>query len=96
MKIAKVVGTTVCTVKESKMENSKLLLIRDVDQAGKELGTPYIALDTIGTGPDELVIVVEGSSARNVGEQMNKPVDAAIIGILDSLQYKGKTTFKKH
>ena len=57
---------------------------------------PYIAQDVVGVGPEELVIVVEGSSARVAAWDTNKPVDAVIIGILDSLQFNGETTFKKH
>jgi microcompartment protein CcmK/EutM len=96
MKIAKVVGVTVCTVKESRLENSKMLLVCDADQTGKVSGTPYIAQDVVGAGPDELVVVVQGSSARVAARDINTPVDAVIVGILDSLQFEGKTTFKKH
>jgi carbon dioxide concentrating mechanism protein CcmL len=96
MKIAKVVGVTVCSVKEPRLESSKMLIVCDADQTGKVSGLPYIALDVVGAGPDELVVVVEGSSARVAARESNTPVDAVIIGILDSLQFDGKTTFKKH
>jgi microcompartment protein CcmK/EutM len=96
MKIAKVVGVAVSTVKEPRLENSKLLLVSDTDQTGKVIGKPYIAQDVVGVGPDELVFVVEGSSARVAAWDDNTPVDAVIVGILDSLQFDGKTTFKKH
>jgi microcompartment protein CcmK/EutM len=95
MKIAKVVGVTVCTVKEPRLEGSKMLLVSDADQTGKAIGPPYIAQDVVGVGPGELVIVVQGSSARAAVWDNNAPVDAAIVGILDSLQYDGETTFKK-
>ena len=96
MKIAKVVGVTVCSVKEPRLENSKMLIVCDTDQTGKVSGLPYIALDVVGAGPDELVVVVEGSSARVAARESNTPVDAVIVGILNSLQFEGKTTFKKH
>jgi microcompartment protein CcmK/EutM len=96
MKIAKVVGVTVCSVKEPRLESSKMLIVCDADQTGKVSGLPYIALDVVGAGPDELVVVVEGSSARVAARESNTPVDAVIVGILDSLQFDGKTTFKKH
>ena len=96
MKIAKVVGVTVCSVKEPRLESSKMLIVCDADQTGKVSGLPYIALDIVGAGPDELVVVVQGSSARIAARESNTPVDAAIVGILDSLQFDGKTTFKKH
>lgn len=96
MKIAKVVGVTVCSVKEPRLESSKMLIVCDADQTGKVSGLPYIALDVVGAGPEELVVVVEGSSARVAARESNTPVDAVIVGILDSLQFDGKTTFKKH
>jgi len=96
MKIAKVVGVTVCTVKEPRLENSKMLLVCDADQTGKAIGNPYIAQDVVGVGPDELVVVVQGSSARVAVWDNNAPVDAVIVGILDTLQFEGQTTFKKH
>lgn len=96
MKIAKVVGVTVCTMKESRLENSKMLIVCDADHTGQAVGKPYIAQDVVGVGPGELVIVVEGSSARVAVRDINTPVDAVIVGILDSLQYDGETTFKKH
>jgi microcompartment protein CcmK/EutM len=96
MKIAKVVGVAVSTVKEARLEDSKLLLVSDADQTGKVVGSPYIAQDVVGVGPGELVVVVQGSTARVASGDSNKPVDAVIVGILDSLQFEGKTTFKKH
>ena len=80
MKIAKVVGVSVCTVKEPRLENSKLLLVSNADQTGAVTGEPYIALDVVGAGPEELVIVVEGSSARVAAWDENSPVDAVIVG----------------
>lgn len=95
MKIAKVVGVAVSTVKEPRLDDSKLLLVSDTDQTGKVIGAPYIAKDVVGVGPDELVMVVQGSSARVAAWDNNAPVDAVIVGILDSLQFEGETTFRK-
>jgi microcompartment protein CcmK/EutM len=95
MRISKVVGTAVATLKDSRLEGSKLLLVADTDHTGKLVGKPYIALDRVGAGEGELVIVVEGSSARVASGDANAPVDAAIVGILDSLRHDGKLTFKK-
>lgn len=94
MKISKVVGVAISTEKEPRLEGSKLLLVRDADVAGKETGSPYIAQDTVGAGPGELVIVVEGSTAR-VAAGDDRPVDAAIVGILDSLSVDEKVTYAK-
>ena len=95
MKIAKVVGTAISTVKEPRLEDTKLLLVSEADQTGKIVGEPYIALDKIGVGPGELVIIGYGSSARIASGDSNSPVDAVIVGILDSLYFENKTTFKK-
>ena len=95
MKIAKVVGVAISTVKEPRLDDSKLLLVSDTDQTGKIISQPYIAQDVVGVGPDELVMVVQGSSARVAAWDNNSPVDAVIVGILDSLQFEGKTTFRK-
>ena len=96
MKIAKVVGVAISTVKEPRLEDSKLLLVCDADQTGKVFGKPYVAQDVVGVGPGELVMVVEGSSARVAAWDINAPVDAVIVGNLDSLFFEGETTFKKH
>lgn len=95
MKIVKVVGVAVSTQKDPRLESSKLLLVQDTDTAGKGSGTPYLAQDTIGAGQDELVFLVEGSTARVATGDSNTPVDAAIVGILDSLTVDEKTTYRK-
>jgi ethanolamine utilization protein EutN len=95
MKIGKVVGTAVSTEKEPRLVGSKLLLVKDADPAGKESGDPYIAQDVVGAGPGELVIVVFGSTARIAAGDANTPVDAVIVGILDSLTVDNKQTYKK-
>ncbi len=95
MRIAKVVGVAVSTVKDARLENSKLLLVSEADQSGRVLGQPFIALDTVGAGEGELVMLAQGSSARVAAGDVNKPVDAVIVGILDSLRHDGKVTFRK-
>ncbi len=95
MRIAKVVGVAVSTVKDARLENSKLLLVSEADQSGRVLGQPFIALDTVGAGEGEMVMLAQGSSARVAAGDVNKPVDAVIVGILDSLRYDGKVTFRK-
>ena len=95
MKIAKVVGVAVSTVKEPRLEGCKLLLVSDADPTGKVIGDPYIAMDIVGVGPDELVMIVQGSTARMACSDGEKPADVVIVGVLDSLKYNGKTTFRK-
>jgi microcompartment protein CcmK/EutM len=96
MKIAKVVGVAVATEKVPRLEGSKLLLVRDADHAGKPAGSPYIAQDAVGAGQGELVLLVEGSTARIASGDSNTPVDAVIVGILDSLSMDDKVTYQKY
>lgn len=95
MKIGKVVGAAVSTEKEPRLDNSKLLLVKDANVAGKTSGDAYIAQDVVGAGPGELVMVVTGSTARIATGEGNKPVDAVIVGILDSLSVDDKITYEK-
>ncbi len=95
MRIAKVMGMAIATVKDRRLEGGKCLLVSAADSAGKEEGSPFVALDMVGAGEGELVIIAEGSSARVAAGDINRPVDAVIVGILDSLQYNGKITYRK-
>lgn len=95
MKIVKVVGVAVSTEKEPRLEDSKLLLVRESDPSGKVTGSLYIAEDVVGAGEGELVLLVKGSTARVASGDSNKPIDAVIVGILDSLSVDGKITYKK-
>lgn len=85
MILAKVVGTVVATRKDPRLEGCKLLLVRPVTPDGKEDGGYLIAVDTVSAGNKETVIVVGGSSARMAEGCKEKPVDQAIIGIVDSV-----------
>ena len=95
MRIAKVVGMAVATVKDRRLEGAKLLLVAAADPAGQAQGLPYVAQDVVGAGEGELVLVVEGSTARVAAGDANRPVDAVIVGILDSLRHDGQMTYKK-
>ncbi len=95
MRIAKVVGVAVATIKDRRLEGSKLLLVAVVDPAGQAQELPFVAVDIIGAGDGELVLVVEGSSARVAAGDANRPVDAVIVGILDSLRHDGQMTYTK-
>jgi microcompartment protein CcmK/EutM len=95
MRIAKVVGVAVATIKDRRLEGSKLLLVAAADSAGQPQELPFVALDMVGAGDGELVLVVEGSSARTAAGDANRPVDAVIVGILDSLRHDGQMTYTK-
>ena len=95
MRIAKVVGVAIATVKDQRLEGGKCLLVSATDSAGMEQGIPIVALDMVGAGEGELVMIAEGSSARVAAGDANRPVDAVIVGILDSLQHNGEITYRK-
>ena len=85
MILARVVGNVVATRKDPRLEGHKLLIVKPVAPDGKEEANYVIAVDSVGAGNRELVIVVSGSSARMAEGCKDKPVDAAIIGIVDSV-----------
>jgi ethanolamine utilization protein EutN len=95
MLIAKVVGSAVATLKHDLLKTAKLLLVSPADVKGNVVGAPIVAVDLVGAGEGELVIVSQGSSARVATGQSSSPADAAIVGILDSLQYEGAIEFRK-
>ncbi len=95
MIIAKVVGSAVSTMKLDALQSSKLLIVRPADAQGNATGAPLLAVDLVGAGEDELVMVSEGSSARMALGNDRSPADAAIIGILDSLRYYGDLVYRK-
>ena len=85
MLLAKVVGTVVATRKDPRLVSNKLMLARPMDPRGKAEGTYLVAVDTVDAGVGETVLVVSGSSARMASGLKDCPVDAAIIGIIDTV-----------
>ena len=61
----------------------------------KSTGRTFVAVDTVGAGKDEFVLIVQGSSARLTPETKNLPVDCAIIGIVDSVHVEGECVYSK-
>jgi microcompartment protein CcmK/EutM len=95
MRVARVVGRAVSTIKEPSLVGQKLLLVRDTDETGQFTGPVFIAVDVVGAGTGELVLVADGSAARHCGTTAGQPIDAVIMGILDSLEVDGTVTFQK-
>jgi ethanolamine utilization protein EutN len=95
MRIARVVGRAVSTVKHSSLVGHKLLLVRETDEHNKLAGGVFVAVDVVGAGTGELVLVSEGSAARQSATTSGQPIDAVIMGILDSLEIDGTVTFRK-
>jgi microcompartment protein CcmK/EutM len=95
MQIALVIGSTVSTIKDEALRGRKLLIVRPADTAGRPVGEPYVAVDTVSAGAGDLVLVTWGSSARQTAQTQNAPVDAVIVGVIDSLELGGQVTFRK-
>jgi microcompartment protein CcmK/EutM len=95
MIFARVTGTVVCTLKDEKLIGSKLLLTQPVDLSGNPKGSPLVAVDSVGAGEGELVLVVQGSSARQTTRSEGRPVDAVIFAIVDTVEQNGKRVFHK-
>lgn len=89
MILARVVGTVVATRKDPRLEGYKLLILKPVAPDGKEEAGYVIAVDTVSAGARELVIAVSGSSARMAEGCKDKPVDTAIVGIVDTVTLNG-------
>jgi microcompartment protein CcmK/EutM len=95
MQLAKVVGTVVATRKEASLEGLKMLLLRVVDEEGKESGATVVAADAVGAGPGEVVLFAAGSSARQTVLTDKRPVDAVVMAIVDSVTVDGTTKYQK-
>jgi microcompartment protein CcmK/EutM len=95
MQIARVVGSTVATIKDEKLVGRKLLIVREADERGSAVGKPYVAIDTVDAGSGDLVLIAAGSSARQTTITKDTPVDAVIMAIVDTLEVDGAITFRK-
>ena len=96
MILARVIGTVVCTQKDEKLVGRKLQIVQPLQI--KDLtpkGDPIVAIDSVGAGQSEIVMVVSGSSARQTDRTNNTPVDATIMGIVDSVELEGNIVFSK-
>ena len=94
MKIAKVIGTTISTIKDEKVRGSKLLILRQTDEAGELIGKSYVAVDLVDAGVDDLVLTGHGSSARQTFQTKDCPVDAVVIAVIDHLEVDGEVVYR--
>jgi ethanolamine utilization protein EutN len=101
MFVAKVTGSVVATQKVDTMRGHKLLIVEPYRIEANErnrlvtTGRTFVAVDTVGAGQDEFVLIVQGSSARLTPETKNLPVDAVIIGIVDTVNLDGRNVFDR-
>ena len=86
MWVGKIIGTLVATPKDESLTGCKLLIVRPDEACGRQQAIPVVAVDMIGAGTGERVLVVEGSAARQVAGRPSGAVDAAIVGIIDTIE----------
>ena len=104
MFLARVTGNVVATQKDKALSGQKLFVVEPLnvkyDPATNQpaslgnTGRAIVAIDVVGAGEGQLVLIVQGSSARMTEVTKNMPADAVIVGIVDSAEYAGKTFFK--
>jgi len=97
MFLAKVIGNVVATQKSPEFNGMKLLLIQPYINKEKVLvasGSSIVAVDSVGAGIGECVMFTQGSSARLTHNTKQAPVDAVIVGIVDSVEVEGTTVEK--
>src|SRR4051812_4328598 len=101
MFIAKVTGSVVATQKVANMTGHKLLVVEpfrvdpDNREALKSAGRTFVAVDTVGAGEGEFVLITQGSSARLTPETKNLPIDTVIIGIVDTMHVDQTCVYSK-
>ena len=101
MFVAKVTGSLVATQKVDSMVGHKLLVVEPyrLESDGRQdlvtTGRTFIAVDTVGAGQGEMVLITQGSSARLTPETKNLPVDTVIIGIVDQIHVDNACVFER-
>lgn len=95
MRIARVIGTTISTIKDENLTGRKLLILRPTDETGKANGIPYVAVDTVDAGVGDLVLTAHGSGGRQTTQTKNSPVDAVIMAVIDWLEVGGEEVYRQ-
>lgn len=95
MFIGEVVGTVVSTVKDEKVTDLRLQIVRQLDENNEPRGGYVVAADAIGAGHGDLVLYAQGSSARQTVLTDGRPIDAAIFAVIDSWDVDGDVIYRK-
>jgi microcompartment protein CcmK/EutM len=95
MFIGKVVGTVVSTIKDDKVVSLKFQIVQELDEHNAPRNKYVVAVDTVGAGQGDLVLFAQGSSARQTVLTDGKPIDAAILAIIDSWDVDGELVYQK-
>lgn len=103
MFLARVTGTVVCTQKDKTLSGQRLFIVEPLNVQYDEqrkptrlgnTGRAIVALDVVGAGEGQLVLIVQGSSARMTEQTGKLPADAVIVGIVDTAEIDGKSFYK--
>ena len=95
MLIGKVVGSVVATQRDEKLGEHKLLVVQIHDQTCKPKEQYVVAVDSVGAGPEDMVLYASGSSARQTNITKDRPCDAVIMAIVDSWDLGGDNVYEK-
>ena len=95
MQLARVVGTVVASRKEPNIVGLTLLVVRPIDEEGRDSGNALVAADAVGAGPDEIVLIAAGSSARQTEATDKRPVDLVVMAIVDSWNIGDDVKYRK-
>lgn len=95
MILGKVVGTVVSTKQSVEIDGASFLLINQCNQKGVVKDDFIVALDLVGAGNNEIVMVSQSTPARETPRTINKAVDAIIVGIIDKIDENDKVVYKK-
>ncbi|MGD9403287.1 MAG: EutN/CcmL family microcompartment protein [bacterium] len=96
MIVGEVVGTIVATRKEERLEGLKFQIVKIFDMDMKPTGSFLVVADAVGAGKGEMVLCSQGSSARLTERTKDKPIDAVIMGIVDTIEIGGEKIFEKY
>jgi len=95
MNIGRVVGTVVSTQKDEKLVGTKLQIVKQLGLDCSETGAFVVAIDAVGAGQGEVVLYASGSSARQTPITKDRPADAVIMAIVDTIEVDGSLRYQK-
>ncbi len=95
MRLGKVIGTVVATQKTERLKGAKLLIVQELTIEAQATSTFVVCMDAVGAGYGDVVLTCAGSSARLTSVTESAPVDATIIGIVDTVEREGEVVFRK-
>ncbi len=95
MLLGKVTGTVVASAKDERLKQFKMLVVETLKPNGKPASGYVVAVDAVGAGVGEVVLYVTGSSARQTVLTDKRPIDAAIVAIVDTVELNDRVTYQK-